>query len=53
MIVPRLVPLLTAGLFATCAFAQAQTLNQGVSAQDTLAAHNGERQNHPGVGPLQ
>ena len=47
------IPMLIAGLFATPAFAQAPVHDQGVSAQDTLAAHNAERQNYPGVGPLQ
>jgi len=53
MTVRRFVPMLTIGLFTTPAFAQAPVLNQGVSAQDTLAAHNAERAKYPGVGPLQ
>ena len=42
----RFIPMLVAGLFVTPAWAQ-------VLAPDTLAAHNSERQNYPGVGPLQ
>jgi pathogenesis-related protein 1 len=46
MAIYRFIPMLLAGLLAAPALAQ-------VSPAAALAAHNAERQNYPGVGPLQ